>query len=248
MKIERLAVTAELVLPRTLQRVLALLAFPILASAASAQNPASSPTVTVNGRQSVVAVMQVNGRSYLDVDDLARALGGSVSYAGSQLSLTIPTGGSNAATTATAAPPTQPASNSGASNPGFSKAFLGAAIEEAATLREWHAALGSAIRNGYPITADTFTSYRSQSETNLRLVSVAATTDSDRSAYQLLSIEFQNMAALSDRYVKRRANMTFISPDSLDNDGLNQRIVACGHSLSAMAASGQFYDDGSCHQ
>jgi hypothetical protein len=40
--------------------------------------------------------------------------------------------------------------------------------------------------------------------------------------------------------------MTYISPDGLENDSLNQRIMSCGHSLGAMAASGQFVDDGSC--
>jgi hypothetical protein len=76
---------------------------------------------------------------------------------------------------------------------------------------------------------------------------VAATTASDRSAFQLLNNEFQNMAKLSDKYVKLRANLTYISPDALQNDDLNRRIIACGHSLGAMAASGQFVDNGSCH-
>jgi hypothetical protein len=54
------------------------------------------------------------------------------------------------------------------------------------------------------------------------------------------------MSTLTDRYLDKRANMSYISPDSLENDSLNQSIVTCGHSLSAMAASGQFNDDGSC--
>jgi hypothetical protein len=82
---------------------------------------------------------------------------------------------------------------------------------------------------------------------NLRLASVAVSTDSDRSALQLLNNEFQNMAKLTDKYVAARANMNYVSPDALQNDDLNQRIVNCGHSLASMAASGQFVDDGSCH-
>jgi hypothetical protein len=62
-----------------------------------------------------------------------------------------------------------------------------------------------------------------------------------------LSNEFQNMVKLTDKYLARRANMTFISPDALQNDDLNQRFLACGRSLGAMAASGQFVDDGSCN-
>jgi hypothetical protein len=55
------------------------------------------------------------------------------------------------------------------------------------------------------------------------------------------------MVKLTDRYVAARANMTYISPDALQNDSSNQRLVTCGHSLGAMAASGQFVDDGSCN-
>jgi hypothetical protein len=230
---------------RSIARALAVVVFLALPVGVSAQNAATPQTLVVNGHQAVVPVIQVKGRSYVDLEALARAAGGSISYAGNQIALTIPGSGAPSVSDANSAPP--PPTSSPASIPGFSKGFLNAGIEAAATLREWHATLASAIQNGYAVTANSFGGYRTQSETNLRLASVAATTDSDRSAYQLLSNEFQNMSKLSDRYVDQRANMTYISPDSLQNDGLNQRFVACGRSLSAMAASGQFNDDGSCH-
>jgi hypothetical protein len=222
------------------------LALPVVASA---QNATTSQTLIVNGQQGLVPVIQVKGRSYVDLEALARAAGGSISYAGNQIALSLPgsTDPSRSDTSSVGVPSAQPSASAPVSNTGFSKGFLNAGIEAAATLREWHATLASAIQNGYPVTANSFVSYRTQSQTNLRLASVAATTDSDRSAYQLLNNEFQNMSKLSDRYVDRRANMTYISPDSLQNDGLNQRFIACGRSLSAMAGSGQFNDDGSCH-
>jgi hypothetical protein len=79
------------------------------------------------------------------------------------------------------------------------------------------------------------------------LTSVAATTPADRNAYQLLNNVYQTMGKLSDKYVKMRASMTYIAPDALQNDELNQRIMTCAHSLGAMAASGQFSDEASCH-
>jgi hypothetical protein len=218
------------------------LALPV---AVSAQNAAPSQKVVVNGQPTVVPVIQVKGRAFVDLEALARAVGGSISYAGNQIALTIPSSGAPSNSDAGSNLP--PSATPAVSNPGFSKGFLNAGIEAAATLREWHATLASAIQNGYPVTANSFVGYRTQAQTNLRLASVASTTDSDRSAYQLLNNEFQNMSKLSDRYVDQRANMTYISPDSLQNDGLNQRFIACGRSLSAMAASGQFNDDGSCH-
>jgi hypothetical protein len=234
---------------RAIQHALVMVTFLALPVVVSAQNGAPPQTLIINGQQSAASIIQVKGRLYVDLEALARAAGGSVSYAGNQVALSIPGSGtsSNADASSGTAPSAPAPSSAPTADAGFSKGFLNSGIEAAATLREWHAALASAIQNGYPIVAGSFGSYRAQAQTNLRLASVAATTDSDRNAYQLLNNEFQNMAKLSDRYVDRRANMTYISPDSLQNDGLNQRFIACGRSLSAMAGSGQFNDDGSCH-
>src|SRR5258708_175724 len=64
--------------------------------------------------------------------------------------------------------------------------------------------------------------------------------------YQLLSNEFNNMKALSNQYVAARQSLDYIAPNALANDRLNQKIIDCGHALAAMAANGQFVDDGSC--
>jgi hypothetical protein len=205
-----------------------------------AQDLNQNQTFIIKGRPGNVPVVQMNGRSYVDIEALARVSNGSLSFAGNQIVLTLPNDRASTTGDSTVAP-------APAATPGFSKSFLNAGIEEAATLREWHTALASAVQNGYPVTSDGLAQYRAQATTNLRLASTAVVTDSDRNAYRLLSNEFQNMAKLSDRYVAARVNMTYISPDALQNDGLNQRFVACGHSLGAMAASGQFVDDGSCN-
>jgi hypothetical protein len=211
---------------------------------AATQQANQNRTLIINGQSTQVPVIEVNGRSYADLAALASAVNGTLSFAGSQIAFSVP----GPATTAPAATTSKPVSApTQASNPGFSKGFLNAAIEEGATLREWHAALATTIENGYPLTAAALAPYRAQATTNLRLASVAVSTDSDRSAYQLLSNLFQNMAKLADKYVAARANMTYISPDALQNDNLNQGLMTCGRSLSAMAASGQFVDDGSCN-
>jgi hypothetical protein len=113
-------------------------------------------------------------------------------------------------------------------------------------VREWHSALANAIQNGFPLAESWLSQYRIQAQAGLRLASVAASTDSDQSAAQLLNNEFENMKTLSSNYVAARQSLDYIAPDALANDALNQKIVNCGHSLAAMAASGQFVDDGSC--
>jgi hypothetical protein len=128
----------------------------------------------------------------------------------------------------------------------LSKGFLKAGIEAMSVVREWHSALANAIQNGFPLAESWLSGYRTQTATALRLAGVAGSTDSDRNAFQLLTNEFNNMSRLSDRYLAARQSLTFISPDALQNDPLNQKILNCGRSLAAMAASRQFEDDGSC--
>jgi len=208
-------------------------------------------TLIINGQSTEVPVIFVSGHPYIGLEALANALNGSVSSSGAKVALNLPTSSVNRApspTTASAAPASVPAPTQAAlSNPGFSREFLNAGIEQMSTLREWHTALQTAIQSGIPLSADLLQPYRAQATTNLRFASVAATTAADHNAYQLLNSVYLNMGKLSDKYVNMRANLTYIAPDALQNDELNQRIIACGRFLGAMAASGQFSDDGSCH-
>jgi hypothetical protein len=114
-------------------------------------------------------------------------------------------------------------------------------------IREWRSTLVTAVQNGYSVTDDIVAGYRAQAAKNLKLASVAASTDSDRNAFQLLSNELDNMQKLSDKILAARKNMNYISPDALKDSPLDQQILSCARSLAAMAASGQFQDDGACH-
>lgn len=209
-------------------------------------------TLIINGQTTQVPVLQVNGQSYIGLEALASAVNGSLSYSGNMIALSVPIRSGNGGAvsgTSSNAPATAPSVPTQAvpSSAGFSQGFLAAGIEQMSTLREWHTALATAIENGIPVTAGLLAPYRAQATTNLRYAMIATTTPADRSAYQLLNNEFQNMAKLSDKYVKLRNNLTYVAPDALQNDDLNRRLIACGHALGAMAASGQFTDDGSCH-
>jgi hypothetical protein len=215
------------------------------------QSSGQKRTLIINGKSTEVPLIQVNGHAYVGLEALADALKGSLSSSGKMIALSVPIGSANSEPAASGTSPLRasaPASaQTASSNPAFSREFLNAGIEQMSTLREWHSGLQTAIQNGIPVSASLLAPYRAQATTNLRLASVAASTPSDRSAFQLLNLEFQNMAKLSDKYVNLRASLTYIAPDALQNDELNKRIIACGRSLTAMAAAGQFSDDGSCH-
>jgi hypothetical protein len=215
--------------------LLLLLIVPVLALSQAAQE---TRILVVNGQLGQVTVVQVNGRSYVDLEALAQVANGSVGFNGNKITLTLPG--------AQSTPPAAIPSASPSANPGLSKGFLKAGIEAMSLVREWHSALANAIQNGFPLAESWLSGYRNQAAAALRLASVAASTDSDQSASQLLNNEFENMKTLSNNYVAARQSLDYIAPDALTNDPLNQKIISCGHSLAGMAASGQFVDDGSC--
>lgn len=213
----------------------ALLASPVPGLSQTVQQNGS---LRVTGQPGQAAVLQMNGRSYIDIEALARLINGSLTQKGDQITLTLP---ESSGSVPTVAQTTQPA------NSEFSKDFLKAGIEEMSVIREWRSALVNAVQNGYAVTDDFVAGYRGQATTNLRLVSVATSTDSDRSAYQLLSNELNHMQKLSDKILSARRNMNYISPDAMKDDPLHQQILNCARSMAAMAASGHFQDDGTCN-
>jgi hypothetical protein len=205
----------------------------------AAQTTQENRTLIVRGHAGQLPVIQVNGRSYVEVEALAQLMNGSVAFKGNQITLTLP------ASAASAPPSPSPASQ--AVNSAFSKDFLNAGIETMSVIREWRSALVSAIQNGYPVTDASVAGYRAQATKNLRFSFVAQSTDADRSAYALLSNELDTMQKFSNSILAAHKDMENISVDTIEADPLNQQILSCSRSLVAMASAGVFRDDGSCH-
>jgi hypothetical protein len=111
---------------------------------------------------------------------------------------------------------------------------------------EWHAALKTAIERGYPLSEEWIGYYRRKIESSMKHLEAVASTDLDRKAVPLLANEFSNMTALTDKYLKITASRDYLARNSLSSDPLEQRVLACWQSLSSMASSNQFVDDGSC--
>jgi hypothetical protein len=211
-----------------LSMLFVVLALQVLTLALFAQQ---SRTLVVAGHAGELAVVEMGGHSYVEVESLARLANSSLSFRGNQIVLTL-------------SPPNAGLPATGAR--GFTKEFLKAGIEQMSVIREWRSTLISAIQRGYPITDEWMKSFSDQAQQNLRLVSVAVSSESDKNAFQLLTNEFNNMKQLSDRFVAANKSSTYIRSDAVENDPLDRKILNCGHSLAAMAASGQFVDDGSC--
>jgi len=208
----------------------ALIIVPTMTLSLAAQR---SSSLVIPGQEGSARVVRVGGRNYVDVEGLARLTNAAVSFNGNQIVLSLPA-------------PSPDSSTPAPSDTGFSKEFVGAAIEAMAQLREWHAALRNAIERNYPITEDWISFERTQAERVVRLATVAASTTADKNAAPFLNNEFNNMRALSDKYLQIAASRTYIPTDSLGSDDLDRRIRACARSLATMATNNQFIDDGSC--
>jgi hypothetical protein len=219
------------------RKILLLAACLLIPRLALSQVPKQSGTLSVTGHPGQVPVIDINGRSYVEVDSLARLTSSSISFRDKQIIVTFSPSEANTK----AAETNQPVPS------GFSKDFLRAGVEEMTAIREWRIAIVNAVQSNFPVTDDWVAGYRRTAESKLSLASAAVTTDSDRSGFTLLSNEFSKMQMLSDKYLALRKSLTYIAPDSLENDPLDQQLLNCARGLASMAGSGQFEDVAVCH-
>ncbi len=206
------------------------IALPVLISAQSAPHP---QTLVVNGQAGKTTVVQVNGRSFVDVEALAQIANGTVAFKDNQITLTVPASASSGA-------------SGQQSPPGFSKEFLSAAIESIAAVREWRTGIATAIENSISVTDSWVSAFQRQANDSLRQASVAAITGTDRATLQLLTNEYDNMQKWSDQIIAARKTLQYMSADQMSSDPLFQQVLACSHSLATVVASGQFQDEPAC--
>lgn len=220
-----------------------LLLLSIVSGVASAQSAPDGRTLVVNGKTAESATVNINNRTYVNLETLARLANGTVAFHGNQVTLQL--GCSAAGDAASTAQPDQPAPT------GLSRNFVVAGIETIAQMREWGSAMASAIQNGYGVTASWAADYRAKASSSLNMASAAAVTDSDRNALQLLTNEFNNVGTWSDKLVQAKQNMNTaqysMTPNGLRDDPLSQKIITCGRFLGTMLGSAEFKDDPSCH-
>lgn len=208
---------------RAIQIVLPVLALPLVAQQIN--------SLSIAGQTGSARVVQVGGRNYVEVEGLARLTNSSISFNGTQIIVTP--SGANANSPAPAPP-------------GFSKGFVTAGIEAMARQREWRATLKNAIERSYPLAENWLSDLKAKANQALITATVSTTTAADKDALPFITNQFNNMSQLSDKYLQMALSLTYIDPNSLDNDALNQKIIACTQSLASMATSNQFVDDGSC--
>ncbi len=212
-------------------------------SSAQTPNPASAsapaPTqLSVDGHPGNAPVVQINGRSYVEVESLARIISGSLAFQPNSITLVLPL----TTPPASAVPSTPPPPK------GFSKDFLRAGIEVMSVIREWRSAIVNAVQTGNPVTEDWVSNYRRTADAKIALAATAVGTDSDRQGLPLLQNEYNNMQKLSDSFLALNQSRSYTPTNSFDNNPLDDQILACARGLASLATSGgQFEDVPSCH-
>jgi len=208
----------------------------------------SSPgkQLVVNGRTTSAMVVQIDGRSYVDIDTLAQVTNGSVTIGANQVVLTIPIMNSN--------PSPNPNSNTDATAaqnaPRLSRGFASAAIDAVADMKEWTGAVGTMVTYGLAANAEWAQTYHDRVQTSLAQAAVAAATNSDRDALRLLNNQFSNLANWASGVVADRQAMNggrTMDPNALQNDPALAKITTCGRFLNSMLVSGSFADNSSCN-
>ena len=227
--------------------------------------PNKNKILVVNGKSAGPAVRQIDGRSYVDIETLAQVTNGVFTVERHRILLTIPASDSGAtasAAPASAPPPdaapvaaahadAAPASAPPAQPPqGLSRDFASAAITALAEMREMRGAVRAMITYGLAVS-DTWTQDdQGRVMTGLRQAEVAASTDADLNALQLLQNEADQLASWADEVFAARQVLNgakTVDPDALRNDPALAKIRSCGQFLNAMLVSGSFADDPSCH-
>ena len=212
----------------------------ILLGVGAAQSDHSTRTLSINGHSGQTIIYQIDGRSYVDLESLVRIANGSMSFQGNQINLHFPAGDS-------APTPSSDASTAG----GLTNQFMSASVQTLAILKDWTNTLAYAVQKGVPGDGSRLVVFHDKASEALRQARIAASSDSDQNALQLLTSHFNTVSAWSDKLVAERRNMDTgkysISQDALKNDDTYQKISTCAKFLGTMIPSGTFQDDYSCH-
>jgi hypothetical protein len=216
----------------------------LMGSMAMAQSQRESETLSVQGYQGQATVIRSHGRVFVDLQDLARITKGSLRFEEDRIILTLAPNDAS-----------EPAGGAAAMKPGFSPAFMRAAIEAMASIREWGGMLQVIVQNGYPVgkamAGNTIRAYQGRAADSVALASAAASTDDDNRGLELLRNEFNNVQAWAESFVDARNSLRAAdlstSENPLKDDPEAQKIIHCGQFLAQMFGSGTFQDDVACH-
>jgi hypothetical protein len=219
----------------------------------------SEKTFIVNGKTVNAQMLEIDGRSYVDVESLteiAQITNGSITVEPNRIVMTLPVASANPPDNAPGASPAGTSANAATETApppelhGLSKQFVTIAIAALAEMREWRGATATMITYGLAVSEAWSSGYHDRAQDDLTQATVAAASDDERQALDLLRNEFDTLAGWSAATLAARQALNgaqTIDPNTLQNDRTLAKINNCGEFLSSMLLSGAFSDNASCH-
>ena len=193
-------------------------------------------TLVVNGKTMGSPIVQIGGRSYVDLETLAQITNGVIAVQPDRIVLTIPAAPSGAALSL----PLE----------ALSKEFAREAIGLLAEMREWRGAIGTTRSYNVQFTGTWPQDYHDRVGADLQRVTLAAATPADQQSLQLIRNEFDNLSNWANSVIAERQALDAtktVDPNVMQNDQALAKISACSNFLSRILVSGAFTDDANCH-
>lgn len=227
-----------------------LLTLVILCGGIALVQTAPERTLVVNGKPMAGGVAEVQGRTYVDLQMLSQALGGTltiepdkITFAVNATPATTMGGGANTGNAPRAA-------GTPTGNEHLSVNFRSAGVTALGEMRQWQGAVESIITYAIPVVGTWPQDYRERVESSINQAKVFAYTEDDRNALLLLQNDFSNLHDWSDAVTTERKNLNasrFVDPDALKKDTALAKISECSRFLAGMFGSGVYSDNSSCH-
>src|ERR1700693_5066945 len=149
----------------------------------------TNKSLVVNGKITGAGVRQINGRLYIDLETLAQATNAVFTVEPRRVVLTIPP--ADAGTVA--------GNDSTQNSQKLSRDFSSAAISALAAMREWRVAVRAMVLYGLAVSETWVQAYHQQTLDALEQAGVAASTDADKNALQLLRSEADMMSSWANQ-------------------------------------------------
>jgi hypothetical protein len=200
----------------------------------------TNKTLVVNGKTAGAGVRQINGRLYVDLETLAQATNAVFTVEPHRVVLTLPPSDAGAVAS----------DDSEQNSQKLSRDFSSAAISALAAMREWRVAVRAMVLYGLAVSETWVQTYHRQTLDALEQASVAASTEADKNALQLLRNEADMITAWASQVETDRQQLNaekVVDPNALKDDPTLAKIQKCSQFLNSMVLSGTYNDDPSCH-
>jgi hypothetical protein len=200
----------------------------------------TNKTLVVNGKTAGAGVRQINGRLYIDLETLAQATNAVFTVEPHRVVLTLPPSDAGAVAS----------DDSEQNSQKLSRDFSSAAISALAAMREWRVAVRAMVLYGLAVSETWVQTYHRQTLDALEQASVAASTEADKNALQLLRNEADMITAWANQVEADRQQLNaekVVDPNALKDDPTLAKSQKCSQFLNSMVLSGTYDDDPSCH-